>query len=62
MIMMINSVTPNPMESFLRGELCLFQRRLLLCGFTDGIGTPDPNPRNLVNWCFYSNLSNITFF
>ena len=19
---------------------------------TDGIGTPDPNPRNLVNWCF----------
>ena len=19
---------------------------------TDGIGTPNPNPRNLVNWCF----------
>ena len=19
---------------------------------TDGIGTPDPNPRNLPNWCF----------
>ena len=18
---------------------------------TDGLGTPDPNPRNLVNWC-----------
>ena len=18
---------------------------------TDGIGTPDPNPRNVVNWC-----------
>ena len=20
--------------------------------FTDGIGTPDPNPKHLVNWCF----------
>ena len=20
-------------------------------GVTDGMGTPDPNPRNLVNWC-----------
>ena len=19
---------------------------------TDGMGTPDPNPRNLLNWCF----------
>ena len=22
-----------------------------LRAFTDGIGTPDPNPRNWVNWC-----------
>ena len=21
-------------------------------GLTDGIGTPNPNPRHLVNWCF----------
>ena len=20
--------------------------------FTDGIGTPDPNPRQIVSWCF----------
>ena len=20
-------------------------------GVTDGVGTSDPNPRNLVNWC-----------
>ena len=26
--------------------------KLLLRMLTDGIGTPDPNPRNLVNWCF----------
>ena len=24
---------------------------LRLCRITDGIGTPDPNPRNLVNGC-----------
>ena len=23
-------------------------------GLTDGIGSPDPNPRNLVNLCFYN--------
>ena len=31
------------------------QLRLHLCGspepFTDGTGTPDPNPIHLVNWC-----------
>ena len=26
---------------------------------TDGIGTPDPNPKHLVNWCFEYNLVNI---
>ena len=29
---------------------------------TDGIGTPDPNPMNLVNWCFYYNLVYLAFF
>ena len=41
-----------------RGGECVL---LLLPGFdevcafaevTDGVVTPDPNPRNLVNWCF----------
>ena len=29
---------------------------------TDGIGPPDPNPRNLVNWCLYYDLVNPAFF
>ena len=31
-------------------DMCVAWR--LRCLFTDGIGTPDPNPRNTVNWCF----------
>ena len=29
-----------------------FLTRAGALGFTDGIGTPDPNPKHLVNWCF----------
>ena len=29
--------------------------------FIDGMGTPDPNPRNLANRCFEYNLGNLTF-
>ena len=42
-------------------------RRSWSCGFsfrpriTDGIGTPDPNPRHLVNWCIQYMLVNITY-
>ena len=28
------------------------RRRLSPPRLTDGIGAPDPNPINLVNWCF----------
>ena len=27
---------------------------------TNGLGTPDPTPRNLVNWCFWYKLVNLT--
>ena len=27
-------------------------RALELLEDTDGIGTPDPSPKHLVNWCF----------
>ena len=33
----------------------------LLRAVTDGIGTPDPNPKHLVNWCFSYTLGNLTF-
>ena len=29
--------------------------------FADGIGTPDPNPKHLVNWCFEYSLADITY-
>ena len=25
---------------------------VVMVRFTDGMGTPDPNPRHLANWCF----------
>ena len=28
---------------------------------TDGIGTPDPNPKHLVNWRFKYSLLHLTF-
>ena len=29
--------------------------------FYDGIGTPDPNPKHSVNWCFQHDLDDILF-
>ena len=32
-----------------------------LLSFTDGIETPDPNPKRLANWCLQHSLLHITF-
>ena len=34
------------------GGLCSLEMPYPEDPLTDGIGTPDPNPRNLVNWYF----------
>ena len=44
----------------LRMRLVAEMRRLRV--LTDGTGTPDPNPKHLVDWCFKYTLVHLTFF
>ena len=42
---------PRAMDVLEASSGCAKSERRVKCGITNGIGTPDPNPRNLGNWC-----------